>query len=355
MVISVSVLNLETREWIHEMHLNLTDNIGEVIIKLLNYWNQDDVPSDRYIIFKKDGTRLEPSLILAKYNIKDGDLLLLSKESVYIDTIDNLPRLLTELGINEDAIERDKKVPKSSDTQDIETMETKQITKGPTQEDESVGILLLDVSYSMNIKDMSIENISHSISLIKEGFKTASLDNYLNKFEKGSIARRYEIATLAVLSYLSGRTKRKSKEKVSIILFSEDPQAITVNDIDFFSLEPIQSIDSILTKVITTIFRIKKLGTNMARGLGKCLAVADQFPSNISKNIILFTDGYPDDGEALNSLLSEIQNRKDIKINIAGIGKEINSDLMKQIASTTGGQYRQFVNPNDIIQWYNIL
>ncbi|MEW5759578.1 MAG: vWA domain-containing protein [Candidatus Thermoplasmatota archaeon] len=225
-----------------------------------------------------------------------------------------------------------------------------------TEEPPFDGILLIDASYSMNIKDMPITNIAHGIAYMENEMKGEEVKAFLKNFVDGTETKRYYGATLAALMYLAGKISRGKGEKVSIILFSSTPTVVKFGEQNYYDASLGHDISLMATQIIKAVSSIEKLGTNMGMGLMKALEIIEEYGTGKLKMIVLLTDGYPDDEDEMKSVLNKyISPRNDIILFVAGIGKEVNTPLMKEAASRCGGEYLQVGNLDQLTEWYSSL
>jgi len=218
------------------------------------------------------------------------------------------------------------------------------------------GLLLIDLSFSMNNKDMLVKNMDQAIKYLGAGFDDPNTKGFLEAFQDGQRCSRLEGAILAAIMYLAGKIGRGKGERVSIILFSETAAVIDFDGAQYYDATLHKDIGSIARKILTATNAVDMLGTNMAGAIDTALSVAQGFSRDKMKMMVILTDGYPDDEARVRELISTmVAPRPDLVVFAAGIGEEVNEKFMGEITTTTGGEAIQVHSLDELASWYSNL
>ena len=218
------------------------------------------------------------------------------------------------------------------------------------------GLLLIDLSFSMNNKDMLVKNMDQAIKYLGSGFEDPNTKSFLEAFVDGQRCSRLEGAILAAIMYLAGKIGRGKGERVSIILFSEGATIIDFGGALYYDATLHKDIATIARRILTTTNAMDMLGTNMAGAIETALSVAQGFGRDKMKMMVILTDGYPDDEARVRELVSSlVAPRPDLVVFAAGIGEEVNQKFMDEITTTTGGEAIQVHSLDELAQWYSNL
>ncbi|MHA1401287.1 MAG: VWA domain-containing protein [Candidatus Heimdallarchaeaceae archaeon] len=227
-----------------------------------------------------------------------------------------------------------------------------------TRKDKGIpfnGILIIDVSGSMSISDMTLNNIT-----VVHGLKahvSGSIESYFNQFAEGAKIARYKAATLAALIYVTEKLGRGFGEKVGFIQFGSDAKALSPCGLPWYEGATCK-IEQLMEDIISNVGKGAGGGTNMTKALDTGLELAKKFGDPKTKPImfVLLTDGYPNDTSSVLEKAKTIANDyKNIILYTVGIGGSVNNELMEDIAAVTGGQYFKVTNMKDLLKWYSTL
>ncbi len=90
-------------------------------------------------------------------------------------------------------------------------------------------------------------------------------------------------------------------------------------------------------------------GTKMLQGIQKSIDILNGSTTNIPKEIILVSDGIP---EQVNDVINYVQTIEDVKVSTIGVGRKYDRRLLEFIAQTTGGQ---FFPANNVAHLMNVF
>ncbi len=162
---------------------------------------------------------------------------------------------------------------------------------------------------------------------------SGSMDSSVSTGESKLDALRQ--AGKSIVSMTEGWAKNNNGNfGLGIIQFDDVAETVSIPHIDY----------KFLNECFDTIGRGG--GTNITDGLEMSISQLENVDSE-NKVIILMTDGqHNSGGDPMDQ--TEIAKEKDIKIYTIGFGSGVNETLLKDIADTTGGEYK-FANTDNII------
>ncbi len=218
------------------------------------------------------------------------------------------------------------------------------------------GVLLIDLSFSMNTEDMPVRNMDQAIKYLGSGFEDNDTKAFLGGFKDGGQCRRLEGAILSAIMYLAGKIGRGKGERVAFVLFSTEANLIDFSGSPFYDATMNRDLSGIARKLITTTNTMEMLGTNMTSALEAALWVSERMGQNKMKMIVILTDGYPDDEAKVREYVEKvIAPKPDIVVFGAGIGQEVNQEFMHAITTSTGGEFLQVKSLDELTEWYSNL
>jgi hypothetical protein len=157
--------------------------------------------------------------------------------------------------------------------------------------------------------------------------------------------------------YLAGKVSRGKGERIAVILFSDQPVTVSFGHSQYFDAATAgRDVNKIAEAIISSVENIKKRSTRMGPALKSSLDLARMFDQKRPKMLVMLTDGRPDDAELAEQMVYQsIANRKDMILFIAGMGEEVDQDLMQRWAGATGGEYIHVKDLNQLADWYSSL
>jgi len=228
------------------------------------------------------------------------------------------------------------------DVVDFSALDRFSLSNSPA--DSFSGVLLIDLSGSMETRDLPMEGIVKIIEDINKSIESKRIEEFLDNLKEGSKIKRSQGATLSSLIYLLHEIERKAGNKISVILFSDEASAISFEDQKYF-LPDVCDVDSAFEEVIENIKYHPRGRTNISESLEEAIEVIKGFEHEKMKMLVLLTDGEPhpislDDRETVMDVIDDrLAPRKDVIINTIGLGDEVDHHLLDNIANKTGGEY----------------
>ena len=226
-----------------------------------------------------------------------------------------------------------------------------------TDEPPFNGVLILDLSGSMNEKDMEVRSLRNAIEYISSEMTDIQTREFLTHFRDGEYVERWRGAVLSALMYLVAKVARGKGEKISVVLFSDEAQSLVYNNQICFDAASGGSVAPFAQALINAVNQVHRNTTFMAKAMDEALnAIKASKDLKKMKMIVLLTDGYPNDPEVLREVIrNKISPRMDIVLFVAGIGSEVNDMLMTEIATACGGEYLRVTDLDELIKWYSEL
>ncbi len=220
------------------------------------------------------------------------------------------------------------------------------------------GVLLIDLSGSMETRDLSMEGIDTLVENIHAIVKDNRTNEFLQNLKDKSKIKRSQGVALSALTYLIQEIEKGLGDKLSVILFSDEASVIEFNDQRYFSTE-VCDIDSASEDIIEEIIYHPRGRTNISAGLEKAIETMKDFDHEEMKMLVLLTDGKPypsavDEKDTVEKLIeNRFAPRMDVTINTIGLGDEVDHHLLDKIANKTGGEYTYVRSLNQLIEAYS--
>ena len=228
------------------------------------------------------------------------------------------------------------------DVVDFAALDSYSLSSSPT--DFYSGVLLIDLSGSMETKDLPMEGIVNVFEKIYTNIESKITKKFLKKLKEEPKIKRSQGATLSSLIYLFYEIEKEAENKISVILFSEEASVILFEDQKYFSTK-VCDVDRAFEKVIENIRYHPRGRTDISTGLKKAIETMKDFEHEKMKMLVLLTDGEPhpdslDDRETVMDVVDDrLAPRRDVIINTIGLGDEVDHHLLDKIANKTGGEY----------------
>ncbi|MFW6083541.1 MAG: vWA domain-containing protein [Thermoplasmatota archaeon] len=220
------------------------------------------------------------------------------------------------------------------------------------------GVLLLDMSGSMEIMDLNMNDIEWVIERMESSLDGPYCQNFLSSIKEERRISRSQGAVLCALLYLVQKIGRGVGDRISMIPFSDESSIITFDENEFFS-SSIGDTSFAAERIVKNIYHRTRGHTNLSDGFEKAIEVMKNFDNNKMKMIVVLTDGRPNPEKLDNEekLLKIIKNRlaprKDIIINSIGLGTEIDHQLLDKISVMTRGEYTHVNSLEGLTQAYS--
>lgn len=227
-----------------------------------------------------------------------------------------------------------------------------------TQSESYSGVLLIDLSGSMETRDLTIESIGPLLEKIQRKMKDNSAAEFLENLEDVSEIKRSQGVALSGVTYLFQEIEGGCGDKLSVVLFSDEASVIEFNDRKYFSSN-VCDIESASGDIIEEIRYHPRGRTNISAGLKEAIEIMKDFDHEEMKMLVLLTDGEPhpssvdDKGTVEKVIENRLAPRRDVKINTIGIGDEVDHNLLDKIANKTGGEYTYVKSIGELNEAYS--
>ncbi len=234
------------------------------------------------------------------------------------------------------------------DVADFSSMEEFSYSWGGSDLKSFDGVLLIDISGSMENEDLKMEEIDWVIERINKSVGGSLTTEFLEKIKNKDKIKRSQGAILCALIYFVQKIGRGVGEKISVIPFSNNASVVEFEGNRYFSSQ-FGDTENASEKIIDDIRYSPKGQTNISSGLMESIDTIKEFEREKMKMIVLLTDGKPhppsldDSGKVLNIVENRLAPRRDVIINTIGLGEEVDHHLLDEIAKKTGGEY-SYVN-----------
>lgn len=215
------------------------------------------------------------------------------------------------------------------------------------------GVLLIDISGSMEKVDMRCEGVDWAIERMEKEFTDLEAQEFFKEVKGKRKISRLNGSLLAALKYLVEKIGRGVGEKIAVLLYTSDAHIVDFGEGNKYynSSQPPGKIASTLLKEAKQTHHGK---TNLLEALNKAKDITKDFPINKMKMIVILTDGKVDnEGGSLDFFRKHIYPRGDIVVNTLGIGDSINEDFLARVANKSGGQYHHVSDLKDLVEKYS--
>jgi uncharacterized protein YegL len=169
-------------------------------------------------------------------------------------------------------------------------------------------VLILDVSGSMQKKDMKVKNISGALEGLKKGLEESDeLNSFIDRFQEGKKVSRVDAAAMAIMLFMSLKIAKGWGEQVQLITFSGDVERFELGEASVISCvgeTKKAGIESIIGHVVRKTEESSGL-TFLSGALDNGYNSIENFEENPTINkrnptmIVLLTDGNPNKGNGL--------------------------------------------------------
>lgn len=216
-------------------------------------------------------------------------------------------------------------------------------------------VLIIDISRSMMAKDVEVKNIGPALEGIKAAMQAKDIKDFLDKFKPGiMVPRRYSAAFGAIL-FLSEKVGRGFGEKVSIIRFADEAQALTFRNgkmyIDSSAGEK-DFLEDAARLIVDQIGNAYGQATNMGLAMLKAQELIVNFASEMPTMIVLLTDGIATDGDQFLQSVQMLSQNPNIVLYIIGLGNP-DDEAMKRATAMCGGEYFKPNDSGELLIWYS--
>jgi hypothetical protein len=231
------------------------------------------------------------------------------------------------------------------------------LTLSPTGLIPFNAILIIDISRSMMARDVYVTNIAPAIEGIKAAMESREIQDFLQKFKDGiNIPRRVSAAFAAVL-FLSEKVGRGFGEKVSVIRFADEAQALQFGNKTYMDSASGKKgiLEEAARLIVDRIGNAYGQATNMGQAMLKAQEILFEFESvnpDQPTMVVLLTDGTPTDGNDFFEAIKAWADNPNVVIYILGLGNP-DRDLMMRAAAMCGGEYFEPQDAGELLIWYS--
>lgn len=222
-------------------------------------------------------------------------------------------------------------------------------------------ILVIDISRSMMARDVEVKNIGSAIEGIKAAMHAKEIQEFLGKFKPGiNVPRRFSAAFAAIL-FLSEKVGRGFGEKVSIIRFADEAQALYFSGnlpyMDSSSGEK-DILEAAAKMIVEQIGNAYGQATNMGQAMLKAQEILKIFEleekggESLPTMLILLTDGSATDGDKFFESIQTFSQNPNVVVYIIGLGNP-DDKQMKHAANLCGGEYFKPQDAGELLVWYS--
>jgi hypothetical protein len=244
------------------------------------------------------------------------------------------------------------------------------------------GVLLVDVSNSMNQMDMVVDErvlpMLNSLHLLAEN-AMPSFQEYIKTIEQSERIRRIDSAALSAMLYLSEKVARGQGEKTAIITYSDQASPLSYRfkegeayvDIPWYDIskggikedEKREAAVVIGDALLLRIDQAESKNTNMEAALVKARDVILQMKGKERAAeggrlkpvmVVFLTDGEYNVGRSPVRVIQEaFGDMEGVVLHMVGIGESVDEALLKRCAELGKGEYCKAENLLDLVAFYS--
>jgi len=245
------------------------------------------------------------------------------------------------------------------------------------------GVLLVDVSNSMNTMDMVVDErvlpMLNSLHLLAEN-AMPSFQEYITTIERSERIRRIDSAALSAMLYLSEKVARGQGEKTAIITYSDQASPLSYRfkegeayvDIPWYDIskggikqdEKREAAVVIGDALLLRIDQAESKNTNMEAALLRAKEVILQMKEKERAvegggklkpvMVVFLTDGEYNVGRSPVRVIQEAFGDVDgVVLHMVGIGESVDEALLKRCAQLGKGEYCKAENLLDLVAFYS--
>ncbi len=219
-------------------------------------------------------------------------------------------------------------------------------------------ILIIDNSKSMIARDLEVRNVKPTIDRIKAAFNNEKLDKFLAQFKEGNNVKRQSGAFFAALSYLSEKARIDMGEIVSMIVFADDAEIMSVDNRPYVITESrsMKTMSKLTEDIVVDLDERIGVATNMALAIEKCSEIIENIPKSKRNNplmIILLTDGFDTSQRVKEAVIETLAGNENIVLHAVGLGPYVNRKELVEISALCGGEFFLPDNLGELLDWYN--
>jgi len=218
-------------------------------------------------------------------------------------------------------------------------------------------ILIMDISKSMNGRDLEVKNVKSAIDRIRNAFNNKELDEFLKVFKEGNNVQRKSGAIFAGLLYLSEKARIGIGETVSLIMFADTAEVIRIENKPYVITDSRSKValNSIAEQVLVDLEEKMGAGTNMASAIEASEEIMKNLPRSKRKwplMVILLTDGFDTSKRVREAVRNTYSKKENVVLHAVGLGPYVNKQELIEISELCGGELFQPDDLGELLQWY---
>jgi len=247
---------------------------------------------------------------------------------------------------------------KTDEVVSYDLSEPKVVTLQPGETIFFNSILIVDVSKSMNGRDLEVNNVHSAVEKIKKAFSFENLGDFLEQFKEGNNVTRKAGAIFAGLLYLSEKARIRKGESVSIITFADRAEAINLETKQYVITDSRSQklLNRMAKEMLEEVDAAQGMATNMAAAIDKCARIINSLPRNKRKQpmmIILLTDGFDTSQKVNEAVINLFSENDNIILHAVGLGPFVNKKELNEISRYCGGELFMPDNLGELLEWYD--
>jgi uncharacterized protein YegL len=218
-------------------------------------------------------------------------------------------------------------------------------------------ILIMDISKSMNGRDLEVKNVKSAIDRIKNAFSNEELDEFLKVFKEGNNVQRKNGAIFAGLLYLSEKARIGIGETVSLIMFADSSEILRNENKPYVIMDSRskKALNSMAEQVLVDLEEKMGAGTNMASAIEASAEIMKNLPRSKRKwplLVILLTDGFDTSKRVKEAVRNTYSKKENVVLHAVGLGPYVNKQELIEISDLCGGELFQPDDLGELLQWY---
>ena len=269
--------------------------------------------------------------------------------------------------------------PRLSDGEYVVFQELK-LEMYPVMKSAFNGILLIDMSKSMQAKDMpvdsSVKNAFQQLHDMAYG-KIQEIEDYLKEVESDDEAKRIDSAVISAMLFFSEKIARGKGEKIAVVPYSDDAlplmfqaaeQSTKWLDVSTTGYADMKmDVAMVLgSSILSMLGSVEARHTNMGKALTIAHEIAEEMAAyevhdeGLSRPnpvmIILLTDGEFDVGPSpVRFAKKHLRKRSRTVVHTVGIGSEIDESILRRISELGHGEFTRANDLGRLMEFYSSL
>ena len=218
-------------------------------------------------------------------------------------------------------------------------------------------ILIMDISKSMNGRDLEVKNVKSAIDNIRNAFTNVELEEFLKVFKEGNNVQRKSGAIFAGLLYLSEKARIGIGETVSLIMFADNAEILRNENKPYVIADSRSknALNAMAGQLLVDLEEKMSAGTNMASAIEASSEIMKEIPRSKRKwplMVILLTDGFDTSKRVKEAVRKTFSKKENIVLHAVGLGPYVNKQELIEISDLCGGELFQPDDLGELLQWY---